>query len=40
MGTAGIQIQELRSGMVETLHNGPSRCTDLRTRLRDGGNTL
>ncbi|CAI9587848.1 unnamed protein product [Staurois parvus] len=38
MGTAGVQTQEFSTGMVETPHNGHSRCTDLGTQYRDGGN--
>ncbi|CAI9570946.1 unnamed protein product [Staurois parvus] len=37
MGTAGVQTWELSTGMVGTLHNGHSRCTDLGTQHRDGG---
>ncbi|CAI9593164.1 unnamed protein product [Staurois parvus] len=29
MGRAGVQTQELSTGMVGTSHNGRSRCADL-----------
>ncbi|CAI9579892.1 unnamed protein product [Staurois parvus] len=38
MGIAGAQTWELSTGVVGTPHNGHSRCTDLGTQYRDGGN--
>ncbi|CAI9623867.1 unnamed protein product [Staurois parvus] len=38
MGTAGVQTREPSAEMVGTPHNGHSRCTDLGTQQRDGGN--
>ncbi|CAI9575321.1 unnamed protein product, partial [Staurois parvus] len=38
MGTAGVQTQEVITGMVGTPHNRHSRCTDPGTQRRDGGN--
>ncbi|CAI9612518.1 unnamed protein product [Staurois parvus] len=38
MGRAGVQTQELSTGMVGTSHNGRSRCADLGPQHRDGRN--
>ncbi|CAI9585407.1 unnamed protein product [Staurois parvus] len=38
MGTVDVQTRELSTGIMGTPHNGHSRCTDLGTQHRDGGN--
>ncbi|CAI9587546.1 unnamed protein product [Staurois parvus] len=38
MCTAGVQTQELITGMVGTLHNVHSRRADPGSQHRDGGN--
>ncbi|CAI9606627.1 unnamed protein product, partial [Staurois parvus] len=38
MGTVGVQIRELSTGMVGTSHNGHRGCTDPAMQHRDGKN--